>query len=137
MDDTNRTNMHVLSIADLGNDNAGHFLGTDGMGCGDVIGAGAGMNGDRGEQDSNKDDVCRGVSSGKVTGDVSGNVETGSNENNANGTIVRAPNVYELGGDDGGRSLARTAEARQRCRGQNRGEWRRDRRECAIHTHNN
>ena len=116
-DKTGRTNVHILSIADLGNGNAGHFLGVDGMGRSGVIGNTVGTSGDGGEQDSDKDDVCRGVSSGAVTGDISGNVKTYNNKNNADRTIARACNVYELGDNDGGRSLAQTAEAQQRLRG--------------------
>ena len=119
MDDTGRTNAYALVIDELGNNNVGCFLGADSMGYVDVIGDGDGTSGDMDEQDSDKYDVFRVVSSGKVTGDDSGDVKKGSNENNADGTIARACNVYELGDNDGGRFLARAVEAQQRRRGRN------------------
>ena len=100
LDDTDRTDAHVLSIAEFGNDNTGRFHGADNMGHGNVICIGAGASGDGEEQDSDEDDGCRGVSRG---GDNSDNVVRGSNENVVDGTIARACNVYKLGGNDGGR----------------------------------
>ena len=72
LDDTGRTDVHVLSTAELGNNNTGRFIGADGMGRSDVTGNGAGTSGDEDGQDSYKDGVFRGVRSDEVTGDDSG-----------------------------------------------------------------